>query len=120
VQHHKAHVAARAVENDVEGPYLGVSWDGTGYGLDRAIWGGEFFRVDGRDFQRVAHLRSFQLPRGEAAVREGWRSAASLMFEIFGAEATDPKVRPYSSAALTLFPQPAWGGCLMLWPVSQA
>lgn len=81
VQHHQAHVAACAAENHVEGPYLGVSWDGTGYGLDGAIWGGEFFRVENGQCQRVAHLRAFNLPGGDAAVREGWRSAASLLFE---------------------------------------
>ena len=82
VQHHQAHVAACAAENNVETPYLGVSWDGTGYGLDGAIWGGEFFLVDGDRYERIAHLRPFQLPGGDAAVREGWRSAASLLFEI--------------------------------------
>src|SRR6201997_3480274 len=82
VQHHQAHVAACAAENNIEGPYLGVSWDGTGYGLDGAIWGGEFFRVRGNHYERVAHLRSFALPGGDAAVREGWRSAASLLFEV--------------------------------------
>jgi len=84
VQHHQAHVAACAAENNVEGEYLGVSWDGTGYGLDGAIWGGEFFRGEGNRFERIAHLRPFGLPGGDAAVREGWRSASSLMFEIFG------------------------------------
>jgi hydrogenase maturation protein HypF len=54
VQHHHAHVAACAAENNVEGPYLGISWDGTGYGLDAAIWGGEFFRVQGNRYERVA------------------------------------------------------------------
>ena len=82
VQHHQAHVAACAAENSVEGPYLGISWDGTGYGLDGAIWGGEFFRVEGNRYERVAHLRSFGLPGGDAAVREGWRSAESLLFEV--------------------------------------
>ena len=86
VQHHQAHVASCAAENNVQGPYLGVSWDGTGYGLDGAIWGGEFFRVENGQFERLAHLRSFGLPGGDAAVREGWRSAASLIFEVFGAE----------------------------------
>jgi len=97
VQHHQAHVAACAAENNVDGPYLGVSWDGTGYGLDGAIWGGEFFRVEnqraeGKQFQRVAHLRPFGLPGGDAAVREGWRSAASLLFEVFGKESDLPDV----------------------------
>ncbi|HTT21571.1 MAG TPA: carbamoyltransferase HypF [Candidatus Sulfotelmatobacter sp.] len=82
VQHHQAHVASCAAENDIEGPYLGVSWDGTGYGLDGAIWGGEFFRVEGNRYERVAYLRPFNLPGGDAAVREGWRSAASLLFEV--------------------------------------
>ena len=82
VQHHQAHVAACAAENNVEGPYLGVSWDGTGHGLDGTIWGGEFFRVENHQFERVAHLRPFNLPGGDAAVREGWRSAASLLFEL--------------------------------------
>jgi hydrogenase maturation protein HypF len=82
VQHHQAHVAACAAENNVEGPYLGVSWDGTGYGLDGTIWGGEFFRVENSQYERIAHLRPFGLPGGDAAVREGWRSAASLLFEV--------------------------------------
>jgi hydrogenase maturation protein HypF len=90
VQHHQAHVAACAAENDVEGEYLGVSWDGTGYGFDGAIWGGEFFHVEKNHFERIAHLRSFGLPGGDAAVREGWRSAASLLFEVFGSESGNP------------------------------
>jgi hydrogenase maturation protein HypF len=86
VQHHQAHVAACAAENDLQGEYLGVSWDGTGYGLDGAIWGGEFFRADQsakeNQFERIAHLRPFGLPGGDTAVREGWRSAASLILEL--------------------------------------
>jgi hydrogenase maturation protein HypF len=97
VQHHQAHVAACAAENDVQGDYLGVSWDGTGYGLDGSIWGGEFFRVSGSEFERVAHLRPFGLPGGDAAVREGWRSAASLLFAVFGKDGM-PDVPPFFSA----------------------
>ena len=92
VQHHQAHVAACAAENNVEGPYLGASWDGTGYGLDGAIWGGEFFRVDANKYDRVAHLRPFGLPGGDAAVREGWRSAASVLFEVFGPNGDIPEL----------------------------
>jgi hydrogenase maturation protein HypF len=84
VQHHQAHVAACAAENNVESPYLGVSWDGTGYGLDGTIWGGEFFHVENNQYERVSHLRQFNLPGGDVAVREGWRSAASLLFEVSG------------------------------------
>ncbi len=87
VQHHQAHVASCAAENDVEGDYLGVGWDGTGYGVDGAVWGGEFFLVRGGSFERIAHLRPFRLPGGEAAVKEGWRTAASLLYETFGAAA---------------------------------
>jgi len=97
LQHHQAHVAACAAENDVEGEYLGVSWDGTGYGLDGAIWGGEFFHAEGNRFERIAHLRSFGLPGGDAAVREGWRSSASLLFEVFGPDHSNggvPHVSP--------------------------
>ena len=92
IQHHHAHVAACAAENDVRGSYLGIAWDGTGYGLDGTTWGGEFFLVDGRAMQRVAHLRPFRLPGAEAAVREGWRSAASLRWEVFGSDGLDPIV----------------------------
>ena len=109
VQHHQAHVAACAAENDVEGPYLGVSWDGTGYGLDGAIWGGEFFRAARNQFERIAHLRSFGLPGGDTAVREGWRSAASLMFEVFGPEATDPKIRPMLERGINVVPTTSVG-----------
>jgi hydrogenase maturation protein HypF len=91
VQHHQAHVASCAAENDVTGPYLGVGWDGAGFGLDGTIWGGEMFLVDGARFERVAHLRQFPLPGGEAAIREGWRSAASLRWTL-GMEIEDPRL----------------------------
>jgi hydrogenase maturation protein HypF len=91
VQHHQAHVASCAAENDVTGPYLGVGWDGTGFGPDGTIWGGEMFLADGARFERVAHLRQFPLPGGEAAIREGWRSAASLLWTL-GMEIEDPRL----------------------------
>ena len=92
VQHHQAHVASCAAENDLRGDYLGVGWDGTGFGLDGSIWGGEFFLVRGGVFERVAHLRQFRLPGGEKAIREGWRAAAGLLYESFGAEAVESPV----------------------------
>jgi hydrogenase maturation protein HypF len=114
VQHHQAHVAACAAENNVQGGYLGIAWDGTGYGLDGAIWGGEFFavqdqQVKGNQFARIAHLRSFGLPGGEAAVREGWRSAASLIFQVFGPEATDSRVRPMLERGFNVVPTTSVG-----------
>ncbi len=109
VQHHQAHVVACAAENQVEGPYLGVSWDGTGYGLDGAIWGGEFFRVEDAKYERVAHLRPFNLPGGDAAVREGWRSAASLLFEVDGSPAADSRVRRMLEKKVNVVPTTSVG-----------
>jgi len=85
VQHHLAHVLACMGERAVEPPVLGVSWDGTGLGSDGTIWGGEFLRVaaDGSD-ERVAHLRTFPLPGGDAAVHEPRRVALGLLTEAFG------------------------------------
>lgn len=109
VQHHQAHVAACAAENHVEGPYLGVSWDGTGYGLDGTIWGGEFFRVENNQYERIAHLRPFGLPGGDAAVREGWRSAASVLFEALGTDAIDSPVRPMLERKINVVPTTSVG-----------
>jgi hydrogenase maturation protein HypF len=83
VQHHFAHIASCMAENDVESPALGVSWDGTGYGTDGTIWGGEFLLVNEKSFERIAHLRTFRLPGGEKAMKEINRSAIGLLFEIY-------------------------------------
>lgn len=87
VQHHLAHVFACAAENEVAPPYLGVAWDGTGYGEDGAVWGGEFFRVTEDGEERFAALAPFRLPGGEAAVREPRRSALGALFACCGEEA---------------------------------
>lgn len=86
IQHHWAHVASCMAENQVQGPLLGVSWDGTGFGTDRTIWGGEFLSPEGGSFRRAGHLRTFMLPGGETAIKEPRRSAAGLLFELFGEE----------------------------------
>jgi len=114
VQHHQAHVAACAAENNVEGPYLGIAWDGTGYGLDGTIWGGEFFyvenqRVENNQYERIAHLRPFGLPGGDAAVREGWRSAASVLFDALGPDAVDSPVRPMLERKINVVPTTSVG-----------
>jgi hydrogenase maturation protein HypF len=84
VQHHVAHVLSCMAENELEPPALGISWDGTGYGLDGTIWGGEFFLVTNEKIERIAHLRPFRLPGGDKAVKEPRRSALGLLYEIFG------------------------------------
>ena len=89
VQHHLAHVLACVADNAVSGPLLGVAFDGSGYGSDGTVWGGEFLRVDGASVRRVAHLRPFALPGGERAVREPRRAAAGLLFELFGESVFD-------------------------------
>jgi hydrogenase maturation protein HypF len=87
VQHHRAHVYSCMAENGITGPALGVSWDGTGYGDDGTVWGGEFFRVSdkgGPSASRVAHLRTFRLPTGEKAVKEPRRAAIGVLYELLG------------------------------------
>ncbi len=86
VQHHWAHIASCMAEKEIEPPLLGVAWDGTGYGTDGTIWGGEFFLVTNDSCRRIAHLRTFRLPGGDAAIREPRRSALGLLHEIFGEE----------------------------------
>src|SRR5262249_17982289 len=84
VQHHWAHVAGCMAENDIEAPVLGVAWDGTGYGLDGTIWGGEFLLAkQNGSFERVAHLRKFRLPGGDAAIRKPRPSALGVLHENF-------------------------------------
>jgi hydrogenase maturation protein HypF len=83
VQHHVAHILSCMAENQVAPPVLGVSWDGTGYGLDGTVWGGEFFLVTENKVERIAHLAPFRLPGGEKAVKEPRRSALGLLYEIF-------------------------------------
>ncbi|MET0254095.1 MAG: carbamoyltransferase HypF [Terrimicrobiaceae bacterium] len=87
VQHHWAHVLSCMAENEVDPPALGVSWDGTGYGTDGTIWGGEFLLARGGSFERVARFRQFRLPGGEAAIRQPSRTALGVLFEIWGADA---------------------------------
>jgi hydrogenase maturation protein HypF len=86
VQHHYAHVLSCMADNEIAGPVLGVAWDGTGYGLDGTIWGGEFLLADETAFRRVGHIRTFRLPGAAQAVKEPRRSAIGLLYELFGDE----------------------------------
>ncbi|HCV43821.1 MAG TPA: carbamoyltransferase HypF [Bacteroidetes bacterium] len=86
IQHHYAHVASCMAENELEGRVLGVSWDGTGYGPDGTIWGGEFLLTDSTLFSRVASFRPFRLPGGDKAVKEPRRTALGVLYEMLGDE----------------------------------
>lgn len=89
IQHHAAHVLACMAENEVEPPVLGISWDGTGYGTDGTVWGGEFLLVTTASFERFAHLRPFRLPGGDRAVKEPRRSALGVLYELLGERALE-------------------------------
>lgn len=109
VQHHHAHLAACLAENRHRGPALGVIWDGTGYGPDGSIWGGEFLLGDARGYERVAHFKPFRLPGGDAAAREPRRSALALGVEPEGA---------FTAAEVALLRQMIERGTLAPWTTS--
>ena len=94
VQHHHAHLASCLAEHGEAGPALGIIWDGTGYGGDGTIWGGEFLLGDATGFVRSAHLLPFRLPGGDAASRDPLRSAAALLHTTFGSDALAPGFHP--------------------------
>ena len=83
VQHHHAHVASAMAEHGLEGPVVGVAYDGTGYGTDGTAWGGEILRCEGAGFQRTATFRAVPLAGGETAIREIWRIALALLEDAF-------------------------------------
>ncbi|MEW6067479.1 MAG: carbamoyltransferase HypF [Nitrospirota bacterium] len=86
IQHHHAHIASVIAEKGIKSKVIGVSFDGTGYGTDGNLWGGEFLIADAIDFKRAGHFKYIPLPGGEVAVREPWRIAVSYIKEMAGDE----------------------------------
>lgn len=122
VQHHYAHVAACMAENELDGRVLGVSWDGTGYGLDGTIWGGEFLLTDERSFTRIACFRKFRLPGGAAAVKEPRRAALGALYEILGSGVFEDKdlipVRSFSQQEISVLERMLEKGIHSPWTTS--
>ena len=84
VQHHHAHIASVMAEHNLEGPVLGIAMDGTGYGPDGTVWGGEFLLCKGDKYQRLAHIHEAPLPGGEKAVSEPWRQSLWYIRNYYG------------------------------------
>jgi hydrogenase maturation protein HypF len=95
VQHHHAHIAACLAEHGRTGPVIGVSFDGTGYGPDGAIWGGEVLIASLTDYERAAHLEYLPLPGGEAAIRRPYRIAWAYLLKTLGAIPDLPTLAPF-------------------------
>ena len=89
VQHHYAHIVSCLAENDAAGPVIGVAFDGTGYGTDGTVWGGEFLWADYGGFTRLGSLEPFPLAGGDRAAEEGWRAAVNLLGVIDPARAKE-------------------------------
>jgi hydrogenase maturation protein HypF len=87
VQHHHAHICSAMAEHGIDGPAIGVAFDGTGFGSDGHAWGGEFLLADYLGFRRLATLRPIALAGGDLAVRRVWRQALALLDDAFGGDA---------------------------------
>jgi len=92
VQHHHAHIASCMAEHQLEEKIIGIALDGTGYGTDGHIWGGEFFVCDLNDFKRISHFDYIPLPGGDLAAEEPWRMAVSWLYRVYGAGFTELKI----------------------------
>jgi len=84
IQHHHAHIVSAMAEHGLAGPVIGIALDGTGYGTDGQIWGGEVLVVEPHRFDRVGHFAYLALPGGAAAIKKPWRMAVSALYEAFG------------------------------------
>jgi len=90
VQHHHAHIVSGMVDNGLDSPVIGVAFDGTGYGTDGNIWGGEFLVADYRDFTRMGHFEYLPLPGGTRAIKTPYRTAIGYLLSLLGESALKP------------------------------
>ncbi len=97
VQHHHAHVASAVAEHGLEGPVLGLAWDGTGYGTDGTAWGGELMLVRGGSFERLATLRPLRLAGSDEAIRQVWRIALVALDDAYGGVPPLERLRLFDS-----------------------
>lgn len=88
VQHHYAHILSCMAENDCHDKVIGFAFDGTGYGLDKTIWGGEILLADFNGFTRLGHIAPFKQAGGDKSSIEGWRIAAAMLYQLYGKEKT--------------------------------
>ncbi|MBO6047671.1 MAG: carbamoyltransferase HypF, partial [Erysipelotrichaceae bacterium] len=88
IQHHYAHILSCMAENDISEPVIGVSFDGTGYGTDGTIWGGEILCADLDGFKRLSHITPFAFVGGDIAAKQGWRVAISMVSDVLSDEET--------------------------------
>lgn len=84
IQHHHAHAVSCMAEHGIDGPVIGLTLDGNGYGPDHTVWGGEVLLVEYHAFERLAHLSPVEMPGGEAAIHEPWRMAVSHLYRAYG------------------------------------
>ncbi|MFC1826382.1 carbamoyltransferase HypF [Thermodesulfobacteriota bacterium] len=89
IQHHHAHAVSCMVEHGLDGPVIGLTLDGNGYGPDNSVWGGEVLLADYHTFERLAHLSNVEMPGGDAAIQEPWRMAVSHLYRAYGPEYRD-------------------------------
>ena len=106
VQHHWAHIGSVLIEKNISSPVIGLSFDGTGFGLDGNLWGGEILLADLKKMERLGHFKNIPLPGGEAAIREPYRMAFSFLYKLEGEKflrRSHPLIKKYSREAPIIF-----------------